>query len=380
MDIAYFISDLLGEQGELSVPNLGYFVQMRMNAYYNEQENIYYPPHYSVQFDPQVIDDDDSLASYITEKKKISLASAKYFIEKYITGLKEQALTDDVPFGNIGHFSSNGVQLIFTAGLKTDDPSFFAFQPLNVHKAGAAPVDVPVAVNRTADVADETPFATVQEQALPDVPAEIYEEEYEDERRRGLSVWLVLAIVLLVLVAAGGALYKFRPDLVNRFLPVLHRSKTQPAAMPAKHKDTLAKAPVIIAPDTAGNTSPADTLNKAGTVPGKSTSNKADTIALKSAKPPIIQQPAANGEVAKGSWLIYGGAYPTLSGANARIDILKGKGFAQARLLTGKVRRGGNFKIILGVYATRGQAIDASKELLATGKITPVEISVEHYK
>ena len=82
MDIAYFISDLLGEQGELSVPNLGYFVQMRMNAYYNEQENIYYPPHYSVQFDPQVIDDDDSLASYITEKKKISLASAKYFIEK----------------------------------------------------------------------------------------------------------------------------------------------------------------------------------------------------------------------------------------------------------------------------------------------------------
>ena len=62
MDIAYYISDLLGQQGELTVPNLGYFVQIRMAAYYDNQSKKFFPPHYSVQFDPQIIDEDDSLA------------------------------------------------------------------------------------------------------------------------------------------------------------------------------------------------------------------------------------------------------------------------------------------------------------------------------
>src|SRR5476651_2579323 len=106
MDIAYYISDLLGQQGELSVPHLGYFAQIRKPAFYDDVAKKFYPPQYVVQFDPQVIDGDDSLAEYITGLKKISIASSKYFIEKYIVSLKNQVVIEDIPFADLGKFSS----------------------------------------------------------------------------------------------------------------------------------------------------------------------------------------------------------------------------------------------------------------------------------
>ena len=78
MDVGYFISELLGQHGNVSVPGLGYFTHTRVNGYYNEAEETFYPPGYSVHFEPQLVED-DSLSQYIADNKHISLASSKYF-------------------------------------------------------------------------------------------------------------------------------------------------------------------------------------------------------------------------------------------------------------------------------------------------------------
>jgi cell division protein FtsN len=137
-----------------------------------------------------------------------------------------------------------------------------------------------------------------------------------------------------------------------------------------------------------------DTIKTVTSTPSANTSQTDAAITTPAAnKPtvtPVTKVPAATTSpvntaatedtVAKGSWVIYNGAFPTRSGAEGQIDYDKGKGFAQARLLKKKVGRGGNYKVILGAFKTRAEAQSASQDLLVTGKIKKTELSVELYK
>ncbi|GAA4089066.1 hypothetical protein [Mucilaginibacter panaciglaebae] len=135
MDVGFYLGELLMQQGEVSVPGLGYFVQARVSGYYDENERKFYPPYHQAQFDLQSIDD-DALAEYIAVKKNISLASARYFAEKYITNLKHQALITEVAIGNLGWFYTEMTQLTFRPAPKIiDDTIFFGFEPVSISKA-----------------------------------------------------------------------------------------------------------------------------------------------------------------------------------------------------------------------------------------------------
>jgi hypothetical protein len=81
MDVGFYLGELLMQQGEVSVPGLGYFVQVRMSGYYDENERKFYPPYHQAQFDIQSIDD-DALAEYIAVKKNISCSIGQIFCRK----------------------------------------------------------------------------------------------------------------------------------------------------------------------------------------------------------------------------------------------------------------------------------------------------------
>jgi hypothetical protein len=419
MDIAYYISDLLGQQGELTVPNLGYFVQIRMAAYYDNHEKKFYPPHYSVQFDPQTIDEDDALANYITSVKNISLASAKYFIEKYIANLKSQAMVEDVPFAQLGSFSSDGLKLTFTSNPKLDDPAFFGYRPLEAYRIGEPGAKkAATRADELAEKAEQAPILPVVESPAPVInqpdtglteEAEVPAEEYYEEERRGISVWLIILIVLTAIVVALGALYKFRPDLFNKYIDFRRKTDTNSVAKPAvtksAAKDTLQlKEPVIMDDSTAKTDTPVTSapkpdINKQNVVTdvkkpqAKATApdKKPATVVVEAPKvntTPATTKPAvttpvstAVGDVVpKGSWVIYSLTFPTRSQADKRIVELKSRGFTEARLLTDKVFRGGNYKVILGAFKTRAEAMDKRTELLGTNKLKASELSVEPYK
>jgi hypothetical protein len=434
MDIAYYISDLLGQQGELSVPNLGYFVQMRMPAHYDEAAKQFFPPHISVQFDPQVIDDDDSLAAYITSLKKISLASAKYFIEKYIANLKSQVIIEDVPFANLGVFRSDGINLTFKPNTQTDHPAFFAFPPVDAYRVGEeAPVKETIATHEPSigpealpepapplgepviEPATEPGMAYVPEQpAAPEpefsfahtpAPVDVLplnnEEEliYEDEPRRAIGPWTIVLIVITILAIAFGALYKFKPELFKDWFS-LHKNPytaSQPITPQAgEHTDSLQK-------DTAAPPAAATPVNaapvKKDSVANKIKLKKDSVKAASKAPAPVKKTPAAPAviapsagtihanaassasadlpEVSKGSWVIYGGAFPIRSSADKAVSNYKSLGYEQARLLSTNVKKGNNYKVILGAYKTRAEATDASKEMQMTHKIT---VSIEQLK
>src|SRR6478609_4172165 len=104
MDVGFYVSELLELHNSVSVPGLGNLTRARISGYYNEAEETFYPPRYEVQFEPDLDSEDGKLINYIADKKNISIASAKYFIEKYIIHLKQEALAGEVLMGGIGYF------------------------------------------------------------------------------------------------------------------------------------------------------------------------------------------------------------------------------------------------------------------------------------
>ena len=52
MDLSYYLSEILEQQGEVNVPGLGHFAKVRVNGYYNDDEARFYPPYNEIQFDP----------------------------------------------------------------------------------------------------------------------------------------------------------------------------------------------------------------------------------------------------------------------------------------------------------------------------------------
>lgn len=455
MDIAYYLSDLLGQQGELSVPNLGYFVQIRMPAYYDSEAKKFYPPHFSVQFDPQVIDEDDSLAAYITGLKKISLASAKYFIEKYISNLKNQAMIENVPFANLGSFHSDGIKLIFEPGVKTDAPAFFALHPVEAYHIGEnIPVKEPVVTqDEPAPATYSIPQPEVEPEPQTEVPGpeieqpftfaptpgvvypENSETEYQPEAAyadddvptRSISVWTIILIILTAIAITFAGLYKFKPALFKNWFS-LHKNPytaSQPIAPPAiKHDDTTTvkdsdsatavtpklkdtidpkikvpvskvlttppaiKTPVKTVVSTPQKTTVTPTVNApAKTVvstPQKTTIAPTVKAPAKAVTNPPVKNPApinvnapVPDAIEKGWWVIYGGAFPVRSLADKAVSNYKSLGYSQARLLSTDVKRGNNYKVILGAYKTKAEATDASKEMLMTHKLT---LSVEQIK
>lgn len=366
MDVGYFISELLGQHGDVSVPGLGYFVHTRINGYYNEPEDKFYPPRYDVQFDPQFIDD-DSLAQHIADNKKISLASAKYFKEKYVANLKYLAATGETAVADIGWLSMDDQKLVFRTNNDIDtDPEFFGLPAVKMYKLGQQPAKVDEPVDEPAPLPEpimegEQQFETAEEH-------EAYLVQLTSKRKRKtLWVFITLAVLLTALIY-------FLYSKYDRSVFNLEETKTK-----AK-KDSVARKPkkrVVAMLDTNKKVIGGDTIEIVKRNEGlKQYVTQVDTSRNK--KPAIV---AAAPAVAKDSiagphYEILGGSFKTIAQANAAIDNYKKMGF-DARILNNVP--GKNRKITLGTFATRAQAIAGQQKILNTGKLRAAELYIQPY-
>jgi hypothetical protein len=106
MDLSGYISELLSETGTISIPQIGVFRQIRVHGYFNADEGKLYPPSYQIQFEQQPVTD-DTLLQYITAKSKVSASSAKYFVDRYLHNILQQAEIGEVMLGRLGWLSRN---------------------------------------------------------------------------------------------------------------------------------------------------------------------------------------------------------------------------------------------------------------------------------
>ncbi|MBC7399498.1 MAG: SPOR domain-containing protein [Mucilaginibacter sp.] len=311
MDVGFYLGELLMQQGEVSVPGLGYFVQVRMSGHYDEAERKFYPPYHQVQFDVQSIDD-DALAEYIAVKKNISVASAKYFAEKYITNLKQQALIGEVPIGNLGFFYTELAQLTFKPAEKIiDDTIFYGFEPISINKVGdVKPVEErpKVELNFPPKLAPSKPTVTEegqQEAASVQEPGHVYRQEEEvvgvspdffetaeeEEETRKSPLMLLLVIFISVVVIALGvfALHQYNPDTFAKMVFWKHKTIVVDSIKP---KPVVVSKPDTIATDSLAK---ADSLKKDSLAAIKKDTVATTKVATTAPKKTelIVTQPAA---------------------------------------------------------------------------------------
>jgi len=258
MNLADYLSELLGLHDEVNVPGLGYFIRNRVNAYYNDAEARFYPPYHQVKFVSQP-KDDETFAQYVADKKNISLASSKYFVEKFITKLREDASHGKYLFADLGIFQSDLDQLIFKPNERIPaDPAFYGFPPIDIFKA-SQPLSVDM---RQPVLAPDQPAQATAVAELPPPRAvhspEYYEEEVE--QKRGINVWLIILLSLAVLGLAGFGVYKFYPHafdkVKNEYYKLTGKKAGKPAAVRHEAKP--------VNNDTAKKTAPLkDTAAKA---------------------------------------------------------------------------------------------------------------------
>lgn len=335
MNIADYLSELLGQHSEVSVPGLGYFVRERVNGYYNDKEAKIYPPCYRVKFVPDMRDD-DIFAQYVADKKNISLASSKYFIEKFISKLKEDAGADGYVFAGLGQFHTNLGQLVFTPFDEiTTSPAFYGYAPVNIHKIKGAVDKQPVKPALAIPVLPPVTTPPAFEQAASKRPY-IEQEEEETATKKGIGIWYLLLTGIAVIAIAVLVIYKFYPDKMQAAFNKITGKQQQ-------YQDTVEA--VVRHPQIK-----TDTVKKIAPVTDtalKTTTSVADTL--------------------KPHWEIIEGSFNKLPAATAAVKILKDKGI-DAKILTDAP--GPRLKISVGAYPSFKEADSVKNLLIKAGKIS----------
>ncbi|MCJ8210284.1 hypothetical protein MUY27_11245 [Mucilaginibacter sp. RS28] len=328
MDLANYASELIKQHGALIVPGLGYFAHVRRSAYYDAETGTIYPPYFEITFDPFRRDvNDTTMAAYITERKNISLASASYFLDKYISKIKLQAETEEVAFADLGYFYLDAqAKLAFRPSQieMRQNASLFGYQPVQLQKIkdlglpvkprpAVEPISIPleeepVAEEATAETLSEQDDTyqptetsepaiqhptekakreTIDEQGpvlVTNVKETVETESWEessypadettvDENDEGsytssnMRFWVILSLV--VILATGGLIwyYKYRFGIA-----AFNKKTAQPATTVPKPATTPAATTAKF--DTA--TRPADTANALNKAPVKSDSLQAN--------------------------------------------------------------------------------------------------------
>jgi nucleoid DNA-binding protein len=343
MNLADYLSELLGQHDEVSLPGLGYFVRERISGRYDDRDAKFYPPHHKVKFVPQP-KEDDTFTQYVADKKNISLASSKYFTEKFISKLKEEALKGKYIFADLGLFQTDqDQQLIFKPYERiADDPAFYGYPPVDIDK-----LEQPLNGSQTKPVFTETktvPVSTPKPIEANEQP--LYFEE-ETEEKRGINIWLIVLIVIGMAALTVFGICKFYPAAFDKMSATYHKLTGQQVAVsPVIHHeakiDTVKKT--IAATDTTVKTiipaaQTADTVNH----------SRFEVIAEK---------------------------YRHLERANVEVIRLRSAGLGAKILLDAP---GPFIKISVGTYPTYAAADSARLALIKAGKISkhtdePLEI------
>ncbi|HTK19997.1 MAG TPA: hypothetical protein VL442_10805 [Mucilaginibacter sp.] len=370
MDLAVYISELLGLEGEVNVPGIGRFAQSRINGYYNEKENKFYPPTHKINFNAEA-QANDRLAAFISDKKNISLASAKYFIDKYVNGLKQQIPVQKVDIAGLGELYLNGSAIGFSenAPSKETDAAFFGLKPVSVdvlvEKPSVRYTPPPVKIEeeiKAPSIADQVMTELVNDRIPPPPPKplviekptvieeaeEPVAEEYiyeETARKNNNNTWIAVLLLLIIALLALMGLYKYKPEWFDR-------SKEKPET--------------FVAVDTTTAKPAESKVNNTDTTKTVATATKQDSLAKAQALVTGNTNTNTTVDTAATRWEVIGSSFETQAAAEHAIENYKSIGL-EAKIVADAP--GKRIKLTLGTYKTEKDAEDARAALIKTGKV-----------
>lgn len=233
MDIGFYMTELLRDQNEVSLPGLGTFTKVRAPGSYDPRTNSFLPPGHQVSFNA-ISGESNLLSKYISAKKNLSRSSSDYFVKKFTATLLDLLQTSGIAeIKPLGILRQQDDTLAFEASANID---------ISAHFYGLRPVEDLKKVFHTVPSEE----VAVEEWIFAEQKADPTEGEEEVEGSANKSKFWILGTLLFLLIAAG-LLYAFSPtvkDFAQRLLaPAVSRSELIKV-------DTLTKNTPAIIPDS----------------------------------------------------------------------------------------------------------------------------------
>ena len=390
MDLFDYASELFDQTGHLHVPGLGHFAKTRKGSYY--AEGSLHPPVNQISFKQSVDEHNDELVSYFAREKRISPASAKYFVDKLVEQLKSQATTAEANFADLGIFyTENGVLAFKPKQTNTEnDPSLFGYAPVALPKladrkneavapkprleeqdidaqAGPEAINNPV-IAENLGVSDQ-PKLSVTKPAGSGEPVIILNSSLGRDQEKGTNPLLWTLYVVLAMAVIGVLFWYYNThNLANEKV----NSQNNPVNQSYNIEKAKVKANATVDPviDTTNNQAASgDTVQTV-------VSQQTKQVLQPPAKTTILANSAP--ETFKDSWVISGGQNNNYAGATRLLARYRGQGFPQARLLDSvKKKEWFIYRVIFGFYDTKQQALAARHQLLRNGKLNTKYITVQ---
>ncbi len=390
MDLFDYASELFNQHNELYVPGLGHFAQTRKSIYYNDG-NLY-PPVKQTTFDHNPAEENDELISYFATKKRISPASAKYFVDKLVGQLKEQANTGESEFADLGTFYTSNGALSFKPRHTNEenDPLVFGYAPVSFFKLADRTDKPTVTPPRPDDNFEEEKAATpvvlhkpndtlTTEELKPqntvntgtEINMVMLTSSAGRDQQNGTSALLWTLYSVLTMIVIGALLWYYNTH-------TMANEKVNAENNPVNQSYNNQKAKVKIAAASKADLDTA-TANKALSDDSAAAIANAKALAKPPAEEPALHPastPAA--EIFKNSWVVAGGQNNNYAGAGRLLTRYHELGYPNARMIDSvKKRDYFIYRVVFGFYDTKQQAINARRQLLKDGKLKPKYITVQ---
>lgn len=213
------------------VPELGGFMAHRLDARYDEEENLYLPPLRTLGFNPQLSINDSLLAQSYVEAYDISYPEALRRIEDEVNELKQHLQNEgSYELNDIGQLSLNeDGNYLFTpceAGILT--PELYGLSSFDITPTAQAGAKVVCITSVPADIEDQKETESEsQVKMIPEKDMVLDEEEDVDEDviklkfswvRNAVAIAAVLLAIFLLALPTG------KTEMMTRTISNLNNS------------------------------------------------------------------------------------------------------------------------------------------------------------
>lgn len=273
MDILLYLSELLETRKTVGIVGLGTLYKKKSAGKYDAEKHAFIPPSYSLAFTTEVREQEE-LASYISQKRNITIDSANYYIGEFAERIQnELADQQEANFAPIGQLKLVNDEIT----LISDQKSNIGFEFYGLPEIAEAQKDPTATIHPTDDVEEnmlqeieeenrleeENPGQEIEENVLANDEQEIYEEiaevqqqektyhhlndsppiietvekeekiepveevivtqqevDYdveEEETKAGMPFFMKFLIAFLIIVALGAIVYFINPQFFNNY-------------------------------------------------------------------------------------------------------------------------------------------------------------------
>ncbi len=346
MDIALYIADILKVKDEVSIPGIGTLYKKKSGAFYNPSEKTYSLANSTLLFAPE-INNPNTLIDYIGEVKRISPASAEYFIEKFsdslLKDLNDSGKAEIMP---VGTFLNSAEGIIF-------NPASADYQLIEDYGLiSVKDIDNTVSLSDQEDTASEN-FTSGTVNRVDEYSEEDFNNEQE---RKDRPPYIIAGIFVLIALAA--LTYSRYPETFDFLLkPANPKQENKNNNSPIAKLDTsIAAADTLVKPLTE-----ADSIAFA------------DSIMIKKAKDEGLDVEKARDTIAEVStevhtlpvkdsitYEVIGSTFWKKSEADNYLKFMRKKGIYTKVVTKPRERK---FYISLGTFSDRAKANEAKRRI-----------------